>query len=100
MRVPVRVIQTNAVPPGAAAWVPKKRTILVRPQHARNKRLMAHELQHVRQAEKAAWPLAYVIQWMRSGFSYTNMPYEVEARAAETQPHMLQWADEVIKGLP
>ena len=100
MRVPVKVVTRGFVPRGSAAWVPLRRRIVFAHPRRMTARLMAHELQHVLQAEKVIWPLAYVIQWARHGFSYTNMPYEVEARAAERQPHMLQWATEVIAGLP
>ena len=97
MRVPVKVVK-RGLTPGAAAWVPLPRLIVfAKPDFARDEALMAHELQHVLQAEAHGWrwPLAYVAQWARSGFSYTNMPFEVEARAAAVDAVMLAWARDV-----
>ena len=98
MRVPVSLRRSVWVPDGFAAWVPCKRTILVRVGHPVTPRLIAHELAHVLQAERHAWPWAYVRQWAATGFSYTNMPFEVEARAAERDETMLAWARDVLAG--
>lgn len=100
-RVPVTVRHSSLpfFPRWVAATVPAKRTILVREGFTLDRRLLAHELRHVTQAEHAAWPLAYVIQWARSGFSYTRMPYEREARAAERDERYLAWADDLLAGV-
>lgn len=98
-KVPVRVVKKGLVPPPAAAWVPLPRLIVfAAPKFTQNVELMAHELMHVLQAEEYGWrwPLVYVAQWVRSGFSYTNMPFEVEARDAQKNFDMLEWAREVI----
>ena len=97
-RFPFTVWRTPLVPDGFAAWVPCKRQVWVAPNTVVTPRLMAHEIAHLIQAENAVWPLAYVIQWAATGFSYTNMPFEVEARAAERDETMLAWARDVLAG--
>jgi hypothetical protein len=98
-RVPVSVdIQSPIGGAWIAAQVPLKRTIWVRPGISMTKRLIAHELRHVVQAETRPWPLAYFWQWLTTGRNYWTMPFEREARAAETDPFYLQWAEEVIDG--
>ena len=101
VRIPVRIVRRT---PFGGAWVaaqvPFKRTIWVRPSVDLTARLLAHELRHVIQAERAIWPLAYVIQWARTGFSYHRMSYEREARAAETDARYLAWAEDLIRGSP
>ena len=95
--VPVNLVRS--VPIGGdwvAAQVPFKRTIWVRPGVPLTRRLVAHELRHVMQAERHAWPIAYFWQWFTTGRNYHTMPFEVEARAAERDPQYLKWADEVI----
>jgi hypothetical protein len=72
---------------------------VVRPGVPLSRRLLAHELCHVLQAERHAWPFAYVWQWMQYGFSYYRMPFEVEAREAERDDAFLAWADSVLAGL-
>jgi hypothetical protein len=96
-RVPVRVARSAFVPPRAHAWVPRRRTVLVRHRVPLSRQLLAHELVHVQQAERRAWPLAYILQWITTGFSYTRMPFEVEARAGESEPFYLDWADTLLK---
>lgn len=98
-RPPVTVTRSRAVPPGAAAWVPWPRRILWRPTTRPYVGLMAHELQHVLQAERygAAWPLVYAAQWARVGFRYRAMPFEIEARRAEGDAEMRLWASDVLK---
>jgi len=96
-RVPVRIVRSRFLwPPWVTAMVPVKRTILVRASANLDRRLLAHELRHVTQAETAAWPLAYALQWVATGFSYRNMPFEREARAAESDPKYLTWADDLL----
>lgn len=96
---PVRILY---FPPLGGNWVaaqvPFKRTIWVRPGTPLTKPLIAHELCHVMQAEKHPWPWAYFWQWLTTGRSYWDMPFEVEARAAEKDPFYLEWAEEVIRG--
>lgn len=81
-----------------AAQVPFKRTIWVRPGTHLTAPLIAHELRHVVQAEQHSWPLAYFWQWLTTGRDYWKMPFENEARVAESDPFYLQWAEEVIDG--
>lgn len=96
-RVPVTV-RVGWVPPRATAWVPCPRTIVVQRLEDLHERLVAHELKHVLQAEEhRPWPLAYVWQWIRCGFSYVRMPFEVEARAAEHSPFERAWARDVLR---
>ena len=96
-RVPVRIKRVPfLIPTWAAAMVPTKRTILVRTGVTLTQRLLAHELAHVAQAEKHPWPLAYFAQWAASGFSYFNMPFEVEARRASREPWYLAWASDIL----
>lgn len=61
------------------------RTIIVHPDVHLTDRLLRHELAHVRQWQRAplTFPLRYVWQHLRHG--YRDNPYEVEARAAETE---------------
>ena len=95
-RVPV-TIRRAWVPPGFAAWVPKPRTIIVGHNVVLTQRLLAHEHAHVLQAEEYRWPSAYVWQWITTGFSYTRMPFEVEARSAEKNIWYLAWACDLMK---
>jgi hypothetical protein len=106
-RPPVSV-RVGLVPPGAAAWVPLPRTIILGTGITPNVRLMAHELQHVLQAERygTAWGAVYLAQWTRTVLlirstsqAYQQMPFEVEARAAELDPGMLAWARTVLNTL-
>jgi hypothetical protein len=93
-RVPV--IIKRGPTPMLGAWVPLKRTIVFTPGVTITERLLAHELCHVTQAERHPWPLAYVTQWLLTGMSYTRMPFEVEARAAEVQPFYRAWARDLL----
>ena len=96
----VPVVLRYAVPIGSSwvvAQVPFKRTIWIRPGIQATRRLLAHELRHVIQAESRSWPLAYFWQWLVTGRDYYSMPFEIEARAAEKDPFYLEWADEVIR---
>ena len=96
-RIPVRIKRVPfLIPTWAAAMVPTKRTILVRTGVTLNQRLLAHELAHVIQAEQYPWPLAYFVQWATTGFDYHSMPFEAEARRAETDPFYLSWARDLL----
>ena len=68
---------------GPAAAVTIGRYILVHPRVSMSRRLLRHELAHVRQWQErpVAFPVLYLWQHLRYG--YTANPYEVEARAAE-----------------
>ena len=99
MRVPVTLVRHS---PLGGTWitaqVPFKRTIWVRPGATLTRRLLAHELRHVIQAETRPWPLAYFWQWATTTRNYHTMPFEVEARAAEKDPEYLAWAEEILDG--
>ena len=96
-RVSVSITRSRLVPRGFAAWVPMRRCVLIGQRVVVTERLLAHELCHVHQAEESVWPLAYVTQWLANGMKYTTMPYERQARAAETIPFYLEWATDLIK---
>jgi hypothetical protein len=70
---------------GPAAAVTLGKTIVVHPSIKLSSRLVKHELEHVRQWQELGWkfPLKYVLNHMQHG--YTNNPFEVEARSAETK---------------
>lgn len=93
-------IRKGFVTPGYIAWVPKPNLIIVAEErYARNQRLIAHELQHIKQHEKyglAFYPM-YLWGWIRAGFNYRRNWMEREARLAENDPAMLSWAKTVIK---
>lgn len=96
-RPPVRITR-GITPPGAAAWVPLPRTIVAAPSTPLTRRLVAHELEHVRQWEHHGWsfPIRYALAWVRAGFNYERIPCEIAARAAELDLATLAWADEVL----
>ena len=96
-RVPVNMRRSILVPPGFAAWVPVRRTILIARGAEVSERLVAHECVHLLQAERHVWPAAYVWQWLTTGLSYTRMRYEVEARAAESEPFYRAWAAALLE---
>jgi hypothetical protein len=66
-----------------AAAVTLGRTIVVDPSVPIDRRLIRHELAHVRQWQQnpVTFPARYVLNHFRYG--YERNPYEVEARAAE-----------------
>ncbi|CAN5853548.1 hypothetical protein BH23GEM9_BH23GEM9_18280 [soil metagenome] len=68
----------------AAAAVTLGRTIVVHPDVKLTRRLLRHELAHVRQWQQRpfTFPLHYV--WLHLRHGYRANPYEVEARAAES----------------
>lgn len=67
---------------GRAAAVTLGRTIIIDPDARLTRRLLAHELTHVRQWEgDRLFPLRYSLATLRHG--YRNNPYEVEAREVE-----------------
>ncbi len=68
---------------GPAAAVTLGRTIVVHPDVPLTRRLLTHELTHVRQwqAHPFSFPVRYVWEYLRHG--YEANPFEAEARAAE-----------------
>lgn len=68
-----------------AAAVTLGRTIVVHPDVTLSRRLLTHELAHVRQWRRSpvTFPLRYA--WLHLRHGYTDNPYEVEAREAETR---------------
>lgn len=93
-------IIVGRVPPGAVAWVPVPDLIVVRERKfASHRRLIAHELQHVIQHNVYGWMfyVHYVWGWVTAGFSYRRNWMERDARLAETDPEMLEWADQLIE---
>jgi hypothetical protein len=68
-----------------AAAVTLGRTIIVHPDAALTRRLLRHELEHVRQwrSRPISFPLHYAWLYLRHG--YRANPYEVAARAAENE---------------
>jgi hypothetical protein len=69
---------------GPAAAVTLGRTIVVHPAVPVTRRLLRHELAHVRQWQQSplVFPLRYAWYSLRHG--YTGNPFEVEARRAES----------------
>ena len=73
---------------GPAAAVTLGRTIVFHPGAAITPRLLAHELEHVRQWAEVPWfPVRYVLESARRG--YRQNRFEVAARDAETRPNRL-----------
>jgi hypothetical protein len=100
IRVPVSIKRVRWLGlPWVRAMVPLKRRILVRRDVVLTERLLAHELKHVQQAERHPWPLAYVTQWVLTGFKYRRMPFERQARAAEDAPFYRLWARDLLREL-
>lgn len=67
---------------GPAAAVTLGRNIVVHPAARLTRRLLAHELEHVRQWERERWfPLRYCAESLRRG--YFSNRFEEEARSAE-----------------
>lgn len=65
-----------------AAAVTLGRTIVLNPRTRLSRRLLAHELAHVRQWEAdRLFPVRYTLETLRRGYRANR--YEVEARAAE-----------------
>ncbi|MBA2668926.1 MAG: DUF4157 domain-containing protein [Gemmatimonadetes bacterium] len=87
----VRLLQGTLIPriggllsrlSGPASAVTLGSMIVVHPRARLTPRLLAHEMEHVRQwREDALFPLRYSLATLR--FGYHQNPYEVSARAAE-----------------
>ncbi|HEX7117354.1 MAG TPA: DUF4157 domain-containing protein [Longimicrobiales bacterium] len=99
-----RVESPEPLPPGVALrrgrWIPRiggvlagmgrpaaavtlGRTIVVHPDAALTRRLLRHELTHVRQWQRDRLGFALRYAWNHFRYGYRDNPYEVEARAAE-----------------
>jgi hypothetical protein len=99
-QVPVE-IRFGWVPPRATAWVPRPRTIIIRKDTYLTAYLLAHELAHVMQWERHGWsfPLLYVWEWVKAGFVYSRIPFEVEARRASINEWYAGWATDLMGGM-
>ena len=65
---------------GPASAVTLRRSIVVHPGHEPSRKLIAHELVHVRQWQEDRWfPVKYALESLRHGYRMNR--YEVEARA-------------------
>lgn len=74
---------------GPAAAVTLGRTIIVHPGVRLSRRLLVHELTHVRQwKEDRLFPVRYALESLRRG--YRDNRYELEAREAERAAHRTQ----------
>jgi len=72
---------------GPAAAVTLGRTIVVHPGVRLSRRLLVHELTHVRQWEADPWfPVRYTLETLKHG--YRENRYEIEAREAERAAHL------------
>lgn len=71
---------------GPAAAVTIGRMIIVHPKAPLSRRLLRHELAHVRQWQRQPWTFSirYALNHLRYG--YEQNPFEVEARNAERIP--------------
>jgi hypothetical protein len=70
---------------GSAAAVALRRTIILRPDVTLTRRLLLHELAHVRQWESdRLFAVRYSVETLRRG--YLQNRYEREAREAEKNP--------------
>jgi hypothetical protein len=69
---------------GAAAAVTLGRTIVVHPGVMLSERLLRHELAHVRQWQRRPFTFPLHYTWLHLRHGYRDNPYEIEARAAET----------------
>lgn len=71
-----------------AAAVALRRTVVVHPRVPLTRRLLLHELAHVRQWEEdRLFPLRYAVETLRRG--YRQNRYEREARDAESSPPII-----------
>lgn len=77
----------------------QNRTVRVLEGTPITRELVAHELRHVfdRWRLGPLWLPAYAGAWLLALGSHERNHYERLARAAETDPHFLAWADDVIE---
>jgi hypothetical protein len=66
-----------------AAAVTVGRTVVVHPAVALTRRLLRHELEHVRQWQQRPFTFPLHYTWLHLRHGYRANPYEVAARAAE-----------------
>lgn len=71
---------------GPAAAVTLGTTIVVHPDVPVSAALLRHEMAHVRQWRRNPLGFAFVYAWHHFRLGYADNPFEVEARAAETDP--------------
>jgi len=80
---------------GPAAAVTLGRFIVVHPNVRLTPRLLAHELEHVRQWQSdRLFPLRYALATLRHG--YDQNPYEIAARSAETSLNHPSTAEDLM----
>lgn len=82
----------------AAARV-SNRTIYWLESYPVDRATVAHELRHIFDRHRLGWRFlgAYLLGWVLAGFNYHRNRFERWAREAETDPHYLAWADDVIE---
>jgi hypothetical protein len=97
-KIPV-TLKKGFVFPGFAGWVPLPGLIIYNPKYSPNRIFVAHELMHVTQWKRHGFGFLflYILQWIKVGFNYWNIPFEIEAREAENNSDYLLWADEVLR---
>lgn len=97
-KVPVKLV-SGFVFPRYAAWVPFRRLIVYSRNVTPTRRLVAHELVHVLQHERfgVSFYFRYFWGWVSSGFSYWDIPMEIEARKGEMDSFYLLWAEELMR---
>lgn len=71
---------------GPAAAVTLGATIVVHPDVPLTAALVRHEMAHVQQWRRNPLGFAFVYVWHHFRRGYADNPFEVEARAAETDP--------------
>jgi len=71
---------------GPAAAVTLGSTIVVHPEAPLTAGLLRHELAHVQQWRRNPLGFAFIYMWHHFRLGYADNPFEVEARAAETDP--------------
>jgi Domain of unknown function (DUF4157) len=71
---------------GPAAAVTLGSTIIIHPATRLTAGLLRHEMVHVRQWRRNPLGFAFVYAWHHFRLGYADNPFEVEARAAETDP--------------
>jgi hypothetical protein len=69
---------------GRAAAVTLGDTIIVHPDAQLSPRLLRHELTHVDQWRRQPWSFIWRYTWYHLRYGYQENPYELAARAAET----------------
>jgi hypothetical protein len=81
--------KSRLVPPGYTAWVVYPFMLFRHDRLDVSDRLFRHELEHIYQVQRDGWLrfyFGYLWQWVRGGFKYSKIRYEIEAEAAEVKP--------------